>query len=119
MDYRTKAINCVKDTALPVQMHLFKECNNDLDTYCQKYGETEFFFAKVIEEGHVYEMGYPRCVCPEALAEEKEASFCECSRQGILFVLQNMMPEKHIDVEIIVRAAARFPTSSCVREAKE
>ena len=33
MDYRTKAINCVKDTALPVQMHLFKECNNDLDTY--------------------------------------------------------------------------------------
>lgn len=101
MDYKTKAINCLKDTAVPVQMQLFKECNYDMDTYCQKYGETEFFFAKVIEKGHVYEMGYPRCVCPEAMAGEKEASFCECSRQGVIYVLENMMPEKSINVEII------------------
>ena len=65
MDYRTKAINCVKDTALPVQMQWFQECDYNLDTYCRKYGETEFFFAKEIEAGHIYEMGYPKCVCPE------------------------------------------------------
>lgn len=101
MDYRTKAINCIKDTALPVQMQWFRDCNYNLDTYCQKYGETEFFFAKVIEKGHIYEMGYPKCVCPEALAGGKEASFCECSRQGMIYVLENMMPKKRIDVEII------------------
>lgn len=105
MDYRTKAINCLKDTTLPVLMQWFRECNCDLDTYCRKYGETEFSFAKVIEKGHIYEMGYPKCVCPEALAGGKEASFCECSRQGIRYVLENMVPEKHpekhIDVETI------------------
>ena len=101
MDYKTKAINCLKDTAVPVQMQLFKECNYDLDIYCQKYGETAFFFAKTIEKGRVYEMGYPRCVCPEAMAGGKEASFCECSRQGMIYVLENMMPEKYIDVETI------------------
>ena len=87
MDYRTKAINCVKDTALPVQMQWFQECDYNLDTYCRKYGETEFFFAKEIEAGHIYEMGYPKCVCPEALAGGKEASVCECSRQGMLSLI--------------------------------
>lgn len=31
MDYKTKAINCVKDTVLPAQMKMFKECNYDMD----------------------------------------------------------------------------------------
>lgn len=101
MGDRAKAINCVKDTALPLQMQWFGECGCNLDIYCQKYGETEFFFAKVMEVGHIYEMGYPRCVCPEALAGGKEAAFCECSRQGIIYVLENMMPQKHIEVEVI------------------
>lgn len=101
MDYKTKAVNCLKDMALPVQMQLFQACGSHLDSYCQTYGETEFFFAKVIEAGHIYEMGYPRCVCPEALAGGKEASFCECSRQGMIYILENMMPKKHIEVETI------------------
>ena len=101
MDYRTKAINCLKNTALPVQLKLFKECNHDMETYCQKYGETAFFFAKTIEKGRVYEMGYPRCVCPEAMAGGKGASFCECSRQGMIYVLENMLSEKRIEVETI------------------
>lgn len=101
MDYKTKAINCVKDTALPVQLRLFQDCNNDMSIYCEKYGETEFFFAKELEKGHLYEMGYPKCFCPEALAGGKEASFCECSRQSMIYVLENMMPEKRIEVEII------------------
>ncbi len=101
MDYRTKAINCVKDTVLPVHMQRFQECHFDLDTYIQKYGETEFFYAKEIEKGHIYEMGYPNCVCSEALAGGKDASFCECSRQSMIYVWEHMMPEKHIEVEII------------------
>ena len=46
MDYRTKAINCVKDTVLPVQMQWFQDCGFNMDTYCQKYGDTEHSFAK-------------------------------------------------------------------------
>ena len=101
MDMRTKAVNCLKDTALPVQLQWFRDSGCDLDAYCRKYGKTEFFFAKVVEPGRVYEMGYPRCVCPEALAGGKEASFCECSRQGFLYILEEMMPQRRIDVEII------------------
>lgn len=41
MDYKAKAINCLKDTSLPVLMQWFRECNCDLDTYCQKYEETD------------------------------------------------------------------------------
>ena len=63
--------------------------------------DTEHSFAKAIEKGHIYEMGYPKCVCEEALAGGKDASFCECSRQRMIYVLENMMPEKHIEVEII------------------
>lgn len=85
MDYRAKAINCVKDTALPIQMQWFIECSCNLDTYCQKYGEIDFFFAEVIEKRHIYEKGYPRCVCPEALTGGKEAPFCEYFRQGLWY----------------------------------
>lgn len=104
MDYKKKAIDCVKDTALPVLMEWFVDSDYDLDTYCHKYGETEFSFAKIIEPGHIYEMGYPKCVCPEALSGEMEESFCECSRQGMVYVLESMMPEKQIQVETIETA---------------
>ncbi len=82
-------------------MRWFQDSDCNMETYCQKYGETEFFFAKVIEPEHIYEMGYPKCVCPEALAGGKDASFCECSRQSMIYVLENMMPQKRISVELI------------------
>lgn len=47
MDYRAKAINCVKDTALLVLIQWFCDSDSNLDTYCEKYGETEFSFAKI------------------------------------------------------------------------
>lgn len=101
MDYRSKAIRCLKDGVLPELMRRFRECGSDMDAYCQKYGETEFSFARVIERGHIYEMGYPRCLCPEAPVGKQDVSFCECSRQGTIYVLQNMMPGKHFEVELV------------------
>lgn len=101
MDYKTKAINCIKDTSLPTLLQWFQDCDNDLDQYCRKYGETEFSFAKVIEPGHIYELGYPRCVCPEALSAKKDAAFCECSRQGMIYVLEHVLTEKPYEVETI------------------
>lgn len=102
MDYREKAINCVKDTVLPIQMQQFQECGGSLDAQYEKYGDTDVFFGKIIEPGRVYEIGYPRCVCPDVLnGSVTDAAHCECSRQSVLYILENLLPEKKIQVEIL------------------
>jgi len=102
MDYRNKAINCVKDTILPEQRKQFEECGCCLDEQYKRYGNAERLFAKTIEVGHVYEIGYPVCVCPDvASGKAKNVSHCECSRQSILYVLGNLLSDKNISVEII------------------
>lgn len=102
MDYRNKAVNCVKDAVMPELRRQFEECGCSLDEQFKRYGDREYFFAKILEPGRVYEMGYPQCVCPDVLAGKKhDASLCECSRQSILYVLGSFLPEKKIDVEIL------------------
>src|SRR5699024_2895107 len=88
MDYREKAVRCVRETVLPVQAAQFRECGCDLDAQYRKYGDTEGFFAKVLQPGRLYEVGYPKCVCPEVLrGETADAAHCECSRQSVLYIL--------------------------------
>lgn len=70
MDYREKAVRCVRETVLPVQAAQFRACGCDLDAQYRKYGDTESFFAKVLQPGRLYEVGYPKCVCPEVLGGE-------------------------------------------------
>lgn len=102
MNYINKAIKCVKDTVLQEQRRQFEECGCDLDKQYTRYGNTDVFFAKIIEPGHLYEMGYPRCVCPEVISGKKaDISHCECSRQSIIYVLGNLLPDKKIYVETI------------------
>ena len=52
MDYREKAVRCVRETVLPVQRAQFEECGRSLDAQYRKYGDTEGFFAKVLQPGH-------------------------------------------------------------------
>ena len=79
MDYREKAVRCVRETVLPVQAAQFRACGCDLDAQYRKYGDTESFFAKVLQPGRLYEVGYPKCVCPEVLGgETADAAHCEC-----------------------------------------
>lgn len=101
MDYKNKAINCVKDTILPMQKKQFEECGS-LDEQYKRYGNTEWLFAKTIEKGHIYEIGYPSCVCQEVISGKvNDVSHCECSRQSILYVIGNLLPNKNINVEIL------------------
>lgn len=100
MDYREKAIHCVKDTVLPVQMGQFQECGGSLDEQYRKYGDTAVFFAEIIEPGRVYEVGYPQCVCPEA-RETRDPAHCECSRQSVLYILETLLPERAVTVETL------------------
>lgn len=102
MDYREKAVRCVRETVLPVQTAQFRECGCDLDAQYRKYGDTEGFFAKVLQPGRLYEVGYPKCVCPEVLrGETADAAHCECSRQSVLYILEQLLPEKRITVQTV------------------
>ena len=102
MDYKKKAIDCVKDTVLPIQRAQFEECGCSLDEQYKKYGNTEMLIARVIEPGHIYEIGYPKGVCDEVLSGKvTDVSHCECSRNSVLYILQDLMPDKDIQVEII------------------
>ena len=100
MNYREKAIRCVKNTVLPVQLEQFRECGCSLDEQYRKYGDTGSFFAEIIEPGRVYEVGYPRCVCPEA-RETRDPAHCECSRQSVLYILETLLPGKTVTVETV------------------
>ncbi len=102
--YRPCAISCVKNYVLKEQQRQFEECNGDLDLQYEKYGKSEYFFAEILEKGHIYEIGYPvsECVCPMVMSEFAASSVhCECSRQSMLYVLQTLMPEKNIQVELM------------------
>ena len=57
MDYKKKAIDCVKDTVLPIQRGQFEECGCSLDEQYKKYGNTEMLIARIIDPGHIYAQG--------------------------------------------------------------
>ncbi len=94
------ALNCVKDTVMKEMRRQFEECGCSLDAQYTKYGNTQYFFANIIVPGHVYEMGYPRCFCPMVAKGFVTSDIhCECSRQSIIYVLSNLLPDKEIEVE--------------------
>lgn len=98
--FRPCAIQCVTAYVLGEQKRLFEEYHHSLDEMYEKNGRTEYFFADIIERGHIYEIGYPRCLC--YMYEEGFANapiHCECSRQSILYVYHELLPDKDIQVE--------------------
>lgn len=100
--FRRCAVGCLKDTVLKELRRQFEECGEDLDAQFQKYGQSEYFFAKVLVPSHVYEMGYPKCLCPVVQSGfAQKAIHCECSRQGFLYILEDLLPSKKIEVETI------------------
>lgn len=100
--YRPSAVNCVKGFVLAELRRQFEECGCDLDRQYTKYGRSEYFFADIVEPGRVYEIGYPRCLCPMVEAGfVKAPTHCECSRQSILFVYRELLPDKTVRVETL------------------
>ena len=100
--YYEQAAACVKDRVLPAQMELYRSCNGDLDRI---YGEAmngNGYFGKVIESGHVYELGYEKCTCLKVLSGKvTDPAQCECSRQSILYILRCLEPDSKFEVDVL------------------
>ncbi len=102
--YKPCAESCVKHYVLGEQQRQFAECGGSLDAQYERYGRSPYFFADIIEKGHIYEIGYPvsSCVCPMVSAGiAASCVHCECSRQSMLCVLNTLLPEKSIQVELM------------------
>ena len=100
--YRPSAVNCVKDVVLTELRRQFEECGCDLDRQYAKYNRSEYFFADIVEPGRVYEIGYPRCLCPQVEAGFVNApTHCACARQSILYVYGELIPDKTVRVETL------------------
>lgn len=100
--YRPCAESCARGYALGELRRQFEECGGDLDRQYERYGRSDYFFADVVEKGRVYELGYPRCLCPlTADGIACPAGHCECSRQSIIYVLETLLPDKRIEVELL------------------
>ena len=106
--YRQCAINCVgKDTLMQYQ-NQFEACNHDFDLlFSTPTGDSDFY-RTVIEPGHIYETGYPRCICWQ---DDHGSDKCECSRQAVIYLYSQLLPDREITVETI--QTVRTGAESC------
>ena len=101
VNYIQKAIECVKDSVLPIHEQIYRKCNSDFDRIFTEEYNTESYTGKVLESGKVYELSYLKCTCPmvqQGLIKNPE--HCECSRQSILYILSQLEPDSQFDVRI-------------------
>ena len=100
--YYDQAVACVKDYVLPAQIKLFQSCDGNLDKAYSEAMNGDGYFGKVIESGHVYELGYETCTCQKVLSGKvTDPEQCECSRQSILYILSCLEPDTKFEVEIL------------------
>lgn len=73
--------------------------NHNCDEYYRRINETGDVIGEVIISGKEYTITYPECGCDlHVSCGLASASLCECSRQSILYVEQNVT-NKSIAVE--------------------
>ena len=100
--FKRCAANCVTKYVLPVLKSRCETCEGNLDLFFSEKENSEYSFQKVVEQGRVYEMGYPKCFCfMHSMGFAESKTHCECSRQSIIFVLQELFPDTDFTVETI------------------
>ena len=100
--YYEQAVACVKDSVLPEQRRIYKEYGGNLDAMYGENTDDGVYTGRVIESGHVYEFGYHTCTCQKVLSGAiTDPAQCECSRQSILYILNQLEPDSEFDVEIM------------------
>ena len=102
MGYREEAIECVRDSVLPMQKQLYEKHNGDFDRiYAEEYNNASYM-GEVIVPGREYELSYLECTCEKVKSGlRRDPGQCECSRQSVLYVLSQLEPESEFDVQIV------------------
>ena len=102
INYREEAIECVKDSVLPMHKRIYDNYNGDFDRiYTEAYNNNSYT-GEVIVPGEVYELSYLECSCPKVKCGIRSCpEQCECSRQSILYILSQLEPNSKFDVQIV------------------
>lgn len=96
------AQQCASDALKYLYKDLFAQCNGDLDKFFSRVNEQKDLDGKVIESGKIYELVFTKCGCPLYTdANIKSNRLCECSRQSMIYVFENLVPDRKFKIECI------------------
>jgi len=111
MDMNCKycAISCVGGDTLKQYQKQFNECNRDFDLLFSTDTGDVNFYRRIIEKGHIYETGYPRCICWK---DDDGQGKCECSRQALIYLYSQLLSDRKVVVETI--QTVRSGAESCM-----
>ena len=94
------AETCSRDALKYLYRDLFNECNGNLDKFFTKVGEKKNVEGRVIESGKTYELVFTSCDCPlHTDMDVTSTRLCECSRQSMIYVFKNLVPERNFKIE--------------------
>lgn len=93
---------CAETGVLDWYRRRFQDAGEDLDRFFAETSTPGQVEGRVVEPGREYELIFPRCLC-DLCAEGgvRSACICECSRQSVLFVMEDLCPGMPVRVEKI------------------
>ena len=96
------AYNCSRDALKNLYRDLFEECEKDLDRFFVRLEEKKNVKGRVVESGKIYELIFTNCDCPiHTEAGIETNSLCECSRQSMICVFRELVPERRFHIECV------------------
>ena len=96
------AYNCSRDALKNLYRDLFEECEKDLDRFFVRLEEKKNVKGRVVESGNIYELIFTNCDCPiHTEAGIETNSLCECSRQSMICVFRELVPERRFHIECV------------------
>ena len=91
-----------KGFVLPMQRKIYEQRGGDFDRIYGEAMNSHLYTGKVIEPGHIYELGYHTCTCPKVLSGMvRDPEHCECTRQSILYILHQLELSGMFEVDIL------------------
>jgi len=94
------AYKCACDALKYLYRDLFVECEGNLDKFFSRVEEKKNVKGRIIESGKIYELIFTSCDCPiHTEAGIKSNKLCECSRQSMICVFKELIPDRIIHIE--------------------
>ena len=96
------AYKCACDALKYLYRDLFEECEGNLDKFFSRVEEKKNVKGRIIESGKIYELIFTSCDCPiYTEAGIKSNRLCECSRQSMICVFKELIPNRIFHIESV------------------